>query len=324
MYIKLKWTNINSQPVTVKIYRTDTVVPKEELGEPVVVLTNGETEWTDTDVLRDRTYVYTFETIGEYQTVFSRPFEIVAAPRLGPGPNTLQYGDMSYGYFGSILGSDFMSATELRQLAGVTKGTVIEEKPIWDKWARNGKVIYFPRNANTLGISWIDLYNLGLVYGVDGPGPWNPGTPVNQLKIIQKGLDRFKVRLMTGIDDRNNPDRILPDDYATRKDELLQYSEFADFIFPLTYATPPGQRMFNIAELDRVALGFNSTSRGSTSVTQELNTERSRAMSLSTSTITTTNRDTMRSIGALLIGSDYTWWPVLELVEDAEIEVGEV
>jgi hypothetical protein len=323
MFIKLKWVNLNSQPVTTRIYRNDTPVTNDLLGTPLVELINGEVEWVDNNVVRNATYYYTFETIGANETVYSKPLEVQAVPRSGPGPQELQFGDMSYGYFGQVPSSMLFSGPELKAAVGLTVGTEIVASPMWDKWARNGKICYFPRRALFYRVRWSELYNLGLVYGVDGPGPQNLGTPVNQLKIVEKGLDRFIVRLPTGIDDRNNPDRLIPADASnTTIQAYREYSEVADFLYPLAIFAPRAQRAINIAQLAGGELGLNSGAAGSFSYSQELNAAKTQTMCLRVNN-SADNRGIWEQYSVInLTDANQSWWPVLELVDNVEVSTG--
>lgn len=74
--------------------------------------------------------------------------------------------------------------------------------PVWLKFASKGKILYVAKQPLRHSISWEDLYQAGLVYGVDGPGP-SPspsGSPVNQLRALTLGEHFLTVRLLTGGD----------------------------------------------------------------------------------------------------------------------------
>lgn len=325
MYIRLKWTNYNSQPVTTRIYRTDEPVESDQLGEPIAVLTDGETEWVDHNVIRNAKYYYTFETIGENESVFSRPLEAQAVPRTGPGPQTLKFGDLNYGYYGEVPSALLFTGPELHALVGLTVGTPVATNPMWDKWARNGKTLYFPRRALYYQIPWSQLYLNGLVYGVEGPGPQNLGTPVDQMTVVQKGLDRFIVRLPTGIDDRNNPERLIPADMDNSNSQSYRYhSEVADLLYPLTLWTPAAQRSVNIQQLDEASLGLmNAANHGAYAVNQELSVDKTLVL-LSKQISGQSNRGIWETIATTDVNhANTSWWPVLELIDNVEPSVME-
>lgn len=63
MSIVLNWVNLNNKSVTTKVYRSDAIFTADTApAEPVAVLTNGETAWTDTTVkyLDERYYMLEF------------------------------------------------------------------------------------------------------------------------------------------------------------------------------------------------------------------------------------------------------------------------
>lgn len=323
MYIKLKWTNQNVQPVTTRIYRNDTAVDKTQLGTPLVTLTAGETEWNDPNVVRNATYYYTFETIGQTDTVFSNPIKVVAVSRTGPGPQQLQFGDLNYGYFGSLLSSEFFAAEQLVGALGVSLGGAViwQSTPIWDKWARNGKICYFPQQALYKTLSWKTLYDQGLVYGVDGPGPNNAGTNVNQLRTVRKGLDRFLVRLPTGVDDRNNPTRALAADILTNTAAYRMYSEVADFFYPISVLTPPQQRAENVAQLNGTDLGVVNTNYANNGLTQELNASKQWLTLCLDHSSNGTRADLLGGTLQSQTLTTVSWRPVVELIDSVEVVI---
>lgn len=63
MSIVLNWVNLNNKSVTTKVYRSDAIFTADTApAEPVAVLTNGETAWTDTTVkyLDEKYYMLEF------------------------------------------------------------------------------------------------------------------------------------------------------------------------------------------------------------------------------------------------------------------------
>lgn len=75
----------------------------------------------------------------------------------------------------------------------------------WLGFYYKGKYLFIAKTPLRNNISWVDLYNSGVVFGVDGPGPYNSGINVSQNKsIIIKNPSSefnnlsFKVRLLKG------------------------------------------------------------------------------------------------------------------------------
>lgn len=71
----------------------------------------------------------------------------------------------------------------------------------WSKFYLDGKFVLIPLSGyggSSFAVTWNDIYNAGLIYGVDGPGTY-PLTPnVNQLRLVPLGDYVYKVRAMRG------------------------------------------------------------------------------------------------------------------------------
>jgi hypothetical protein len=243
MNLKHLWTNINTVPVTIKIYRSDTPIDPLALPAALVTLSAGEVTWTDPDTVRGRYYYYMFETTSANDRVVSPNYRIQAVPRLGPGPSELKYGDYNYGYFGAVGSSEFINTANLRAAVGFAVGAGSNVAPTWHKYARNGKVFFVPNTCLGQSVQWSQIYNAGLVFGVVGPGDHRNGlAPVDQYKTVTIGADTFIVRLMKGYSD--DVTRVVP---AATVDEPNEYpNEWNDFIYPLCKFVPPAQRLVNI------------------------------------------------------------------------------
>lgn len=245
MRIKLKWVNRNNRPVVTNIYRNETDVPNDQLGTAIGSVPDGTTEFIDDTAVFGKTYYYVFATVGGGQTLYSRSLKIVAQYTNGPGPQTLISGDQGLGYFGSINAIDFFSQQEIVAVMGLSySGST--PLPVWDKWIRNGKILYVPRCVIYPTISYGYLYSKGVVFGTNDNGPaWasaaTTGVPTNQFKTVEKGYFRFIVRCPTGYDDRNNPTRVVPD-AATPGDR--KFSEIADIFYPALNTWVPETQRF--------------------------------------------------------------------------------
>lgn len=122
-------------------------------------------------------------------------------PDSGPGVKTLKYGNEELGYFGEVSNEDLFDVTDLRREFNFWDGTD-QTRPTWIKMFLDGKVLFFPIQRIVSALSYSQLYAAGLVYGTDNNGVYPLNPPVNQLKIITKGTDAFKVRLFKGgVDD---------------------------------------------------------------------------------------------------------------------------
>lgn len=258
MRVKLKWVNHNNNPVQTKIYRTESVVKNNQLGEPLVTLDGNILEWIDNTVVYGKTYYYVFGVIGGLNELFSIPLKVNAVYSTGPGPSKLEFGDQQLGYFGRVSALDFLTVNELQLLAGYPQVAVANPLQAWDKWYRNGKILFIPSSLCGENWTWTNLYTMGLVFGTDDFGAWRPeGTlPVNQLKIIEKGFNRFIVRLPTGADDRNNPTRFVADNTPV---SIRRHSETADCHYPIqANFIPTTQRVPRIANAMTGQAGLNN------------------------------------------------------------------
>lgn len=319
MYIKLKWTNLNTVSVTTKIYRGDTPLDRANLANPIATLTNGETEYTDSNVVRGKTYYYVFETTSSNDRVVSNNFTAVAVPRRGAGSSQLQQGDFNYGYFGSLLSTEFINTNELRGQLGMTIGAVTIVSPVWYKFARNGKVLYVPAGSLASGVSWDSLYANGLVFGIDAPYPANlpstqrPSNPVNQLKTVTIGADKYIVRLMTGFND-DYSQTIATSTVAEPTDDGP--NEWNDLVYPLYTYVPDKQRMANVASLTTNDLRLNNQS--SNWIQERLSAANAAVRGANSATRTGVTQRSVVPTGNA--GSTvYAWWPVLELVDSVSV-----
>lgn len=205
MEIKLNWTNPNAGVDGTRIYRSQSPMSPSNLPEPLVTVGAGVTEYVDRDVVRYQTYYYRFETFRGNEKALSAERMIEALPYTGPGPQGLKSGDMWEGYFGWVVpGRDFFSASELINALDFRAGTDItaNEYIRWFKFAWRNQILYFPMGPLKHTLSWQQIYDAGLVYGVDGEGDDVIGEPVNQLRVVTRGHDSFIVRLPT-VDDEN-------------------------------------------------------------------------------------------------------------------------
>lgn len=313
MYTKLKWDNSNgATPVTVKVYRSDTTIDRNNLAAltPIATLTGGELEYNDTTVVQGNLYYYCFETSNANDKSVSPVYPIRAVPRRGPGNSQLLVGDYNYGYFGSIQSNQFINTTELRAAVGLTVGNIPANNltPKWHKFARNGKILMVPEGYLTTTITWKQLYDAGLVYGVDGPGFGNAGADVNQKRQVTIGPDTFWVRLMRGYND--DPATYPAGTVVTEPTEAFT-CEWDDLVYPLTIWCPVVQRMANVASLLPSAL---VGSPGGIWVQEKaVNAVNGSAVTRGTAA---SSRIGIANRAVYTYGTNTPyWWPVLELID---------
>lgn len=309
----LQWTNLNAPGTfTTKIYRGTSKLDRANLANPIATLTNNEATYTDTTTVRDTLYYYVFETTVGLDKQSTDNIPIRAVPRKGPGPASLQTGDFSYGYFGTLTSGEFINTNDLRAAIGLTIGSVNQQGPLWHKWIRNGKVLYVPNGPLCGNISWKTLYDLGAVFGVDAPGPYNAGANVNQSAKATIGGEQFRVRCITGFDDTLVRFPVTP--AATEPTELWP-NEWSDIIYPLSMYCPDLQRMANVQQATVTDLYMAATGVTQGSIVQE----RVSAVAASNNLVrgnTTANRTGIANrAGVAYNGLAYGWWPVLELID---------
>ena len=319
MFVKLKWVNRNLIPVTTKIYRNETIVANDQLANPLATLDGAVLTYQDNTVVRRKTYYYTFETINTGgQKVYSNPLKVYVEYNNGPGPRDLIWGDTQFGYFGTLTSMEFFSPADLGAFTpAITYNPPTNPIPLWNKWIRRGKICYTPQGFCNALITYQSLYANGLHFGTDDNGPWQPNgiAPVNQRRVIEKGFDKFIVRLPTATDDRNNPTFTVA---AGSPDSVRRYSEVADFFYPgLTTVVCPSQRSPKLA----AAVNPNVVNGG-------------REMATATR-LGTTGFVRGIFVGSTTPGSEYeklgavngwttgcSWLPVLELIPENGITVG--
>lgn len=308
MRVKLKWANRNNRPVSTKIYRTDTIVPNDQLGPPLVTLDGAILEWVDTTVVYGKTYYYVFGVVGGPTELYSIPLRVDAIYSTGPGPNKLESGDQSLGYFGTVNALDLFTAPELQSLVGYPPAAVNNQLTPYDKWYRNGKILFIPRQSFGASWGWQSLYLAGLVFGVDNEGPWRPAgvAAVNQMKIVSKGFNRFIVRLPTAADDRNNPTRTVPDNATA---SIRKFSETADCHFPTQNQWVPVSQRYPRLQLIANSIAFINNSQ------PILCQEQYRVATLTGVPASATFAGSMETLVNYSVAGGGCWKPTLELIQ---------
>lgn len=244
MFVRLKWVNRNQIPVTTNIYRNETIVPNDQLANPIASLDGAVLTYQDNTAVRRKTYYYVFETVnGTGQKVYSNPLKVYVEYNNGPGPRDLIWGDTQFGYYGTVTSGEFFTPAEIAAAFPlIVYNAPPNLIPLWNKWIRRGKICFTPMGAINVAAYYDTVYKSGCVFGTDDNGPWTPNNiaGVNQKAVISKGFDQFIVRLPTATDDRNNPTFTIP---TGSPDSLRRFSEVADFFYPsISTAVCPSQR----------------------------------------------------------------------------------
>ena len=309
MQIKLKWVNRNVLPTVTRVYRTTALLPNDQLGAPLVELDGGITEWVDTTAVRGTTYYYVFGVVGGGTTYYSQSLKIEAVYNTGPGPSKIAVGDQELGFFGAVAAIDFFTAAEIQAFTGISGATPVTPLPTWDKWCRNGKILFIPKTTLSVNASFLTLYSAGLVFGTNDNGAYVPtgGTPTNQRRVITRGLDRFIIRAPTAADDRNNPTRVVADDATI---DIRGFSEVADLMYPaINVCIPPIQRFPRLLSPGSDSASVVTSNRAG------LAQEKYKAGFCASLPGNITNRATQQA----LLESSFTaiigWRPVLELIQ---------
>lgn len=210
MSIKIDWTAMSPDSLT--LYWSDTAFTPATLPGTKAVLSPSDTTYTDTTVPDGGTRYYMLEAIkAGAATQHSQCMLHGNFSKTGPGGNKVLRGDWKAGYMGFVPTAQLLTISQLRTAAGATSlGSAPADGTMtgWYKFVFNGKILFFPNAVcATVGThTWSTIYNLGLAYGVDGPGaaPFNlttvganPNIPVtvNQKKVVTVGADSFLVRL---------------------------------------------------------------------------------------------------------------------------------
>lgn len=225
MSIKIDWSPMVVDTLT--LYWSDSAFTASTLPATKVVLDPTAITYTDTTVPDRSVRYYMLEAVKAGATTqYSQCMQHGNFSKTGPGNNTVLRGNWTAGYMGFVPTAQLFTVSQLRTAAGATGlGTATSDSSMtgWYKFVFNGKILFFPNAvcATNGTLTWSQIYNLGLVYGVDGPGaaPFNlttagasPNIPttVNQRKVVTVGADSFLVRLpkySTAPTDQNLPDK---------------------------------------------------------------------------------------------------------------------
>jgi hypothetical protein len=277
MHIKIGFNNRNVNADGIRVYRSvNTPVDVSNLPAPLATIGPTATFYNDETVVKDTVYYYVFEVFKGTDSIRTANIKATAVFYTGPGNQTLKAGDLSAGYYGVVSAADFIDWNALPGMFGLTL-SALSSTPTqeWLKFIYKGKVLFIPKQP--IGnVSWASLYDKGLVFGVDGPGPreYNTRAAVNQQKLITIKGSQFKVRLMRGLpvgadltrpyQPANNTPAIptgvasiyTPESYVSQYE--MNGSEWEDLFIRCMSHTSSNQKKENWDTLD-AAMAFNSS-----------------------------------------------------------------
>jgi len=201
MSIKLDFPNPHSAKASaVNIYRSNTRMSVESLPAILVTLPGNAVTYTDTAAALNTTYFYRVEVVVGDEVVLSSNVPAGNFPNVGPGPKTLKMGDWNLGYFGIVPPADLLNFSEMATQLGITANVAADSTNLgWHKFIRNGKILFMGSTPFLLSMTWQNVYNLGLIYGVDGSGELPSAAAssipaVNQKRTVTKNADTFLVK----------------------------------------------------------------------------------------------------------------------------------
>lgn len=256
MAFTLRWKNENPAGSIVNIYRGTAKIDPKALPDPIATLSNNETEWTDETVILNTRYWYLLTVTVNGRTVASPQKSIVIKNRRGVGGvDQINYSDTDdLAFLGQLPFEEQMTYDALpagfRALTGISGTSTL----IMNKFYRHGKVYYMMYNGgrfNSALYSWDDIYNAGLVYGVDGFGPDNGRgdlAGVDQSGLFEWQGDTYRMRLLRGLTDGDEPTVMTLDESLRNADhDDLEYGrcEYNDFVYPFADCIPNKQMLPN-------------------------------------------------------------------------------
>ncbi|QEM41963.1 hypothetical protein [Pseudomonas phage vB_PaeM_PS119XW] len=209
--INLRWVNPNDASVSIKIYRSATMIDRNNPGTPIAEVNGDVDGYADEGLTYGLIYYYMFESSKDGDVAKSRVFQFHAVPFTGPGPQRLVAGNINYGYYGSLPTVEFISDSELIARCGLSWTAANNAGQRWHKFAWKGRTFYVPEYSIATGtLYWMDLYNAGLVYSKNAVPSAVPGvtTPVPQGKRINFALSEFEVSLPSVLVDHDDPNSV--------------------------------------------------------------------------------------------------------------------
>lgn len=314
MSIKVEWTPLGGVPDTLTLYWATAPFTLSTLPADKFVVTPSAASYTDTTVPVNTVRYYMLEAVkAGANTQYSQCMLYGNYPKIGPGRSVPLRGDWVNGYFGIVPTADMLTVSALRTAVGATAmGTAVADTAVvgYHKFITGGKIIYIPTAPMTTAstLTWTQIYNLGLAFGVDGPGAapfplvnasWNPPITalVNQLKKVTIGTDEFIVRLpknSTNPTDVNTPD-------ISNGPGSEWWNTICNMTFNLSNQNAPGLSPYRWGDLALVHSYAATQNFSGTSVVNVISAS-------------TPDTQTVRNLTAAASTNYVQWVPVLELV----------
>lgn len=142
MYIHLKWKNVNSQDVTINLYRSTTTIDRNNPGTPLITLPGSATEYVDNTVVKGTTYYYVIQFVNGNSKMSSNNYAFLADYKRGPGNNVVMCGTDDYGFMGY---GSWQSLNQLLTGIGVGRETTTPTNDLtvtYYKFSVDGAVYY--------------------------------------------------------------------------------------------------------------------------------------------------------------------------------------
>lgn len=300
MKIILNWVNRNTDEDGTRVFRASAPIESVEGLTPIATLPQGANSFEDADVASGQYYHYRMEVFKGDQKFLGLNVPVLAKGSTGPGAQEILRGDWERGFFGELTPQEFVDHNELVLLTGMASaGTAVTGAINWIKCARKGKVLFYPKSAIRTTVSWKVLYEKGLVYGMEGVGPFPtiPGVvATDQNTIVEIKGFRYRVRLMKVLSDG-------VDSAADAASAPVEKSEWHDLVVTLTTLVLPEQTWGNLANYAAADLSVG----GNIAIRQELSSTLGQYFYRSTVALTWANLTTATAA--------YQWIPVLELID---------
>jgi len=295
MAIRLSLVNNNTVPVNVNVYRSDSVIDRDNLPTALLSLTQvtgNPIVFTDPTAVQDNFYHYVFEVVGAKDRQLSRDFYLQATETRGEGRSKILVGDANLGYMDSLLADSLISSADLYTALGLNNGSQFPYT-YWYKFIRNNKVLFVPNTA--------------LVYGITSAQAKAAGT-LDGSKILTLRGNKYKVRLAKGWNEDGStlPANAFTGDFETL---LSQTNEFNDLIYPMIDFTPLGQRLPNLAQMTYTQLRLNAYPV----LCNETSADGTQSLVRGTNSAT---RSAVSAVKTVAVATQVMVWPILELVEE--------
>ena len=224
----LTWDDNNNIETGHKIYRSNTSMNLNSLPDPIVTLGVNSNEYIDLDVIEGNFYYYIVSAYTPTGEEFSEEIMSEASIDNGAGPQELIAGDMTNGFFGEILSSEFITGDQLATSLNLTQGISQYSDTPWLKFVLDDEIIYIPKKPIRHSVSWQAIYQAGAVYGTNDNGLYPSGGDRLQDAMVSIGNDNFKVTLLKG----GNSDPVASNTFGYDIDWTHQ-SEWNRLMYPV-------------------------------------------------------------------------------------------